>query len=110
MTKNKFLAFYATLPEQQYELAKKWVEELFFMEKTLKKLQKTIREEGAIIKTRNGNGFEVTVENPAVKSYNTTLRNYNGTLKHLVDLCPKGNGKDDEFLAFVQRQKAGEMS
>ena len=75
------------------------------MEKTLKKLQKIIREEGAIIKTKNGNGFEVTVENPAVKSYNTTLRNYNGTLKHLVDLCPEGSGEDDEFLAFIKGRK-----
>lgn len=105
MTKNKFLAFYATLPEQQYELAKKWVEELFFMKKTLKELQNIIREEGTIIETINGNGFTVRVENPAVKSYNTTVRNYNATLKHLVDLCPEGNGEDDEFLAFIKGRK-----
>lgn len=110
MTKNKFLAFYATLPEQQYELAKKWVEELFFMEKSLKKLQKIIRDEGVIITTTNGNGFKVTAENPAVKSYNTMVRNYNATLKHLVDLCPEGNGEDDELLAFLKRQKAGKIS
>lgn len=105
MTKNKFLAFYATLPEQQYELAKKWTEELFFMEKTLKKLQKIIRDEGAIIETRNGNGFIVKVENPAVKSYNTTVRNYNGTLKHLADIRPEGAAEDDEFLAFLKGRK-----
>lgn len=100
MTKKVLLAFYSDLSEPQQELAQKFVNELFFMDKTLKKLHQIITSEGAITEKTNGNGFKVREENPALKSYNAMIRNYNATLKHLLDLLPDkpANNELKEFL------------
>ncbi|MBR6619386.1 MAG: hypothetical protein IKK85_03490 [Clostridia bacterium] len=104
MTKKVLLAFYDDLSEPQQELAKKFVNELFFMDKTLKKLHQIISTEGAITEKTNGNGFKVREENPALKSYNAMIRNYNATLKHLLDLLPE-KPSSDALRAFLEGKK-----
>lgn len=104
MTKKVLLAFYDDLSEPQQELAKKFVNELFFMDKTLNKLHQIIKDEGAIAEKINGNGFKVREENPALKSYNAMIRNYNATLKHLLDLLPE-KPADDELRKFFESKK-----
>ncbi len=104
MNKKEFIAYYSQLPETQFEMAKKWAEELFFMEKTLKKLRKKINEEGSIVEKMTGNGFKVEAENPAQTSYNIMIRNYNATLKHLTDLRPDAD--EEDALSKYLREKA----
>lgn len=74
-----------------------------FMAATLDELQNKINKEGAVITATNGNGFETTLEHPAQKSYNTMIKNYNSTIKLLIDLLPTGNKEGDDFMNYVSR-------
>lgn len=83
------------------ELAKKLYKRICFMDKTLNALEKQVREEGAVITTVNGNGFDVTTEHPAQKSYNTMIGRYNAMVKSLVDMIPSGESDSDELMDFL---------
>lgn len=91
--------------ENQKPTAKKLLSQMVFMEKTLKKLQKQINDEGAIIEAKNGNGFMVQTEHPAQKSYNTMIGRYNAVVKTFMELVPPSQPQDDEFLSFVKGRK-----
>lgn len=95
--------YYKDLPEERRTFAEKLLDKMFFMEKTLKALEKDIKEKGAVIETTNGNGFQVVQENPAQKTYNTMVKNYNATVKILIDMLPDSIEKtEDEFTAFLE--------
>lgn len=87
--------------EAHRELAKKLYKRICFMDKTLNDLEKQVREEGAIITTVNGNGFDVMTEHPAQKSYNTMIGRYNAMVKSLVDMIPSGEADSDELMDFL---------
>ena len=87
--------------EAHRELAKKLYKRICFMDKTLNDLEKQVREEGAIITTVNGNGFDVMTEHPAQKSYNTMIGRYNAMVKSLVDMIPSGKTDEDELMGFI---------
>jgi len=87
------------------DLAQKLVNRALFMEKTLKKLEKRVREEGAVIKCKNGNGFDTTMEHPAQKSYNTMIGKYNALIKTIIDMVPENADPDDELLSFLKGKK-----
>lgn len=87
--------------EAHRELAKKLYKRICFMDKTLNDLEKQVREEGAIITTVNGNGFDVMTEHPAQKSYNTMIGRYNAMVKSLVDMIPSGETDSDELMDFL---------
>ena len=91
--------------DNQKPIAKKLFEQISFMEKTLKKLQKQIASDGAIIEAKNGNGFTVKTEHPAQKSYNTMIGRYNAVVKTFIELVPASQPQDDEFLNFVKGRK-----
>ena len=56
---------------------------------TLTELKNIVDEQGAVITTTNGNGFEVMTENPAQKSYNTMIKNYTAAIKQLTGFLPE---------------------
>ena len=87
--------------ESHRELAKKLYKRICFMDKTLNELEKQVKEEGAIITTTNGNGFDVMSEHPAQKSYNTMIGRYNAMVKSLVDMIPSGKSEDDPLMDFL---------
>lgn len=93
-----------TLDENKRTLAKKALSCLEFMEDTLKKLEKKVKKEGAVVTTTNGNGFEVTAENPAQKSYTALVGKYNAMLKTLIDLLPSDGAENNPLLEFVNRK------
>lgn len=93
------------MPENQKPVADKLLSRIDFMDKTLNKLQKQIRSEGAIIETLNGNGFKTVTEHPAQKSYNTMIGRYNALVKTFIDLLPNSSPKNDEFLNFLNGGK-----
>lgn len=84
----EFENIFGELDENKKTFALKLYSEMLFMNKTLAKLKKEVTKNGAVLETVNGNGFEVVIENPAQKSYNTMIRNYNATLKQLEELAP----------------------
>lgn len=103
-SKKDIKNYYKDLPEEKRTYAEKLVDRLYFMERTLKSLEKEIRENGPMVEGKNGNGFTVVQENPAQKSYNTMIKNYNSTMKMLVDLLPGGiEDIGDEFTRFLDK-------
>jgi len=91
--------------DNQKPIAKKLLEQISFMGKTLKQLQKQIASDGAIIEGKNGNGFTVKTEHPAQKSYNTMIGRYNAVVKTFIELVPSSQPQDDEFMKFVKERK-----
>lgn len=101
-SKKEIKEYYKDLPEEKRTYAEKLIDEMIFMGQTLARLRTTIRKEGAVIKGRNGNGFEVVQENPAQKTYNTMVKNYNATVKILTDMLPESIGDSgDDFTRFL---------
>jgi len=97
--------YYKDLPEERRTFAEKLLTKMFFMEQTLRKLETDIRKNGAVIETTNGNGFQVVQENPAQKTYNTMVKNYNATVKILIDMLPDSIEKTgDEFTEFLENR------
>ena len=47
----------------------------------------------------------MTTETPAQKTYNTMIKNYNATIKALVDLMPEGAAANDELINFVRKRR-----
>lgn len=93
------------MPENQKSVADKLLSRIDFMDKTLNKLQRQIRNEGAIITALNGNGFKTITEHPAQKSYNTMIGRYNALVKTFIDLIPTDDAGEDELLNFVRGNK-----
>ena len=67
-----------------------------FMKKTLKKLKKEINTNGVITKMSQGN-YEIERANPALAQYNSLVKNYNSTIKQILDILPKEDPSDDGF-------------
>ena len=72
------------IPEEQRVFGEKLAAEIEWMAGTLTELKNIVDEQGAVITTTNGNGFEVMTENPAQKSYNTMIKNYTAAIKQLT--------------------------
>lgn len=66
-------------------VAKKLLTEIKFYNKTLKKLKKKVDEDGVVVTMPQGD-YEIERENPALKSYNTSIKNYQNLLKQLSEL------------------------
>ena len=75
------------------------------MNKTLDDLEKEINESGVITVMQQGD-YEIERENPALKSYNTTIKNYTALIKQLFDMLPKsiGENEKDDFDAFCEEE------
>lgn len=77
------------IPEEQQVFGEKLAAEIEWMAGTLTELKNIVDEQGAVITTTNGNGFEVMTENPAQKSYNTMIKNYAAAIKQLTGFLPE---------------------
>lgn len=76
------------------------LEELTFMKETMDELKKTVKETGATYVFTQGEQSYLK-ENPAMKSYNTTVTKYNATLKQLLSLLPQEVEESNAFMDFV---------
>lgn len=92
------------IDKNKQSLAKKLIKRAEFMEKTLKKLEKQVENEGAVIECVNGNGFKTTMEHPAQKSYNTMIGKYNAVVKTIIDMVPENAEADDELISFIKKR------
>ena len=72
-----------------------------FLETTLQSLKTKVNKLGVITSMCQG-AYDIDRENPALKSYNTTIKNYTNVIKQLNDMLPKDEDKpkDDGFESF----------
>ena len=83
--------------------AKGLIEEASFMKATLAELKKSIDENGPIDEMPQGD-YSILREHPALKSYNTMVKNYTSIIDKLLGLLPKDVkvvDEDDGFDDFV---------
>lgn len=92
---------YEKLDNGKSKLALSLLDKAEFMEDTLLKLQKKIKDDGVVTSMCQGS-YDIDRENPALRSYNTTIKNYTSVIKQLNEMLPKEteNPKDDGFDDF----------
>lgn len=110
--KSRLKRIFKDISEDKKKLCEPLMQNAAFMVVTLEELQKSIADEGAVIKAVNGNGFMTTQENPAQKSYNTMINRYTVIIKQLQDLLPDDkvdtvNKAGEALAAFVAKGKPG---
>lgn len=94
------------IPDDRKPIAENLMKELAFMEQTLSELKKAVKEVGAVEHFENGKQKFVR-ENPALKSYNTTIQRYALINKQFIDLLPPAAKPEaeDELAEFLKKGK-----
>jgi hypothetical protein len=80
------------------------IKRIAFMQVTLEDLEADINERGTVELFSQTPGIEYERERPAVKIYNTTIKNYTTACKQLLDLLPdeKPKTEKDELMEFLK--------
>lgn len=110
----KLTKIFANIPQSKKDLVETLIQNAAFMAATLAELQEIINEEGPVITSTNGNGFDVTQEHPAQRSYVGMMAKYTTVINQLSALLPDAKaesvGKAGESLAkFVAKGKPIEL-
>lgn len=89
------------LDNNKSKLALSLLDKAEFMEETLKELQIKVKTDGVVTEMCQGD-YTIERENPALKGYNTTIKNYTAVIKQLNDMLPakEEKPKDDGFESF----------
>lgn len=97
---RKLKSLYKGLPKNKQKLCEKLIGNAAFMAVTLEDLQAQVVKEGAVVKGKNGNGFQVRSEHPAQKSYNVMIGKYTAVIAKLDEMLPEeiGESKLGKFL------------
>ncbi len=98
---DQLRALVDSIPAEYSGAAKNLLSEIEFLHVTLEGLKQDIQEEGPVIKTER-----TTKENPALRSYNTSIMRYSQMIKQLTDMLPKHGAKDEEsaLKAFLENK------
>ncbi len=106
MAKKKVLAYeelktlketFEKMDNDKSKLALSLLDEAYFCGNTLKKLKEKVEKDGVVTEMCQGN-YNIDRENPALKSYNTTIKNYQALIKQITDLLPtENNNNGDNF-------------
>lgn len=102
---KKLKRIFRFLDKDRRSFAEKLCRKAAFMDVTLDEMQAQITAEGYVVEAVNGNGFRVKMDHPAVKTYNTMIKNYTAVMKQLADLLPEGSEEADEIMAFMKGKK-----
>lgn len=94
------------IPADRKPIADNLYNELLFIQRTLNNLKKEVDENGTTTLFKQGQQ-EFLRENPALKGYNTTIKNYSNLYKQLIDLLPPVEAvkEDDPLLDFIKGDK-----
>ncbi|GGD05346.1 hypothetical protein [Pontibacillus salipaludis] len=86
------------LPDSKRELASELIERIAFMTIQLEVLEDTIKRKGPTYLYQNGSQ-KMLIENPAQKSYNTTMQRYTAAYDKLFTLLSflKEDDEDEEY-------------
>lgn len=87
------------LENTQKALATSLISKAEFMEETLIELQEKVKKDGAVTEMCQGS-YSIERESPALRSYNTTVKNYTAVVKQLLDVLPPEETKTDGFESF----------
>jgi len=100
---ERLLEMFKDTPPEKMAVTKNLIERVAFMQITLEDMEADIKANGTIEVSKTLP--RKRRERPIVKSYNAMIKNYNGTLKQLLDKTPaaKVSESDDELLKFLQR-------
>lgn len=91
---SKLEEYFKSKDNNKTALALSLIKRAKFLNKTLDDLEKRVKEEGVITTMCQGD-YDIERENPALKSYNSTLKNYTTVIKQLFDMLPKNNDGSD---------------
>ncbi len=88
------------------ELVQGLIEQSCFMYVQLTELNEIIQKKGVVDNFKQGKQ-QFYREHPATKTYNAMIKNYNLTIKQLIEYLPekKQITPDDEFLEFQKKRK-----
>lgn len=88
------------------KLALSLLDKAEFMNETLKELETKVKLQGVVTTMCQG-AYDIERENPALKSYNTTIKNYTSVVKQIVDLLPESGNKQagEDLLKFIASGK-----
>lgn len=97
---------FENVKESKKVLVNGLIEQACFMYVQLTELNEIIEKNGVIEDFKQGKQ-QFTREQPAVKTYNAMIKNYNIIINQLIELLPPGDPKiqiDDDFEKFKQRR------
>lgn len=92
---DRINSIFIDLPESKREVAKELIERIAFMTIQMKILEETIKIKGPTYMFENGSQ-KMLVENPAQKSYNTTMNRYTAAYDKLFNLLNYLEEDDDD--------------
>lgn len=104
---NRLTQICAKMPEAKKRLVEGLKNEAAFMRATLAELQEEIAIKGATELFEQGEQKMIR-ESPAMKTYNTMIKNYTVVIGKLLDQLPEGKpgGKeDDELISWAKGRK-----
>ena len=91
---------FEAINDEKSKLALSLLDKAEFLEETLQKLKARVKLDGVVTEMCQGD-YTIERENPALKSYNTTVKNYTSVIKQLNDMLPtKEIVNDDGFEKF----------
>ena len=95
--KNEFQKIKECIPEDKQYIADKLIDELQWMNNTLKKLRNEVDEKGVMEEFVNGKQ-RFAHDSSALKAYNQTIQRYGNLYKQLCDLMTIKNIDNEEVL------------
>ena len=102
--KNEFQKIKECIPEDKQYIADKLIDELQWMNNTLKKLRNEVDEKGVMEEFVNGKQ-RFARDSSALKAYNQTIQRYGNLYKQLCDLMTIKNidNETDTLISFIQK-------
>ena len=103
---NDLRKVFEELNDNRSKLALSLLDKAEFMNKTLLDLEERVNKDGVVTVMSQGS-YEIERENPALRSYNTTIKNYTSVIKQIVDLLPEASSKQvgEDLLKFIASGK-----
>ncbi len=99
---------YKDLPVNRKNSLTKLIERAAFMVVSLESMETKIREEGQMVKMRQGE-YEIDRAHPLLTTYNAMIKNYTATVKLLDEVFAETNGDQpapgSKLAKFVNRSK-----
>ena len=103
---RRLKGLFCELTDQKKAMADSQMQRAAFMRIALEELEEIIKKDGTLDIFEQGN-YSYNREHPALKSYNTTIKNYTAIIKQLNDMLPQEAERvaDDGFEAFISRPR-----
>lgn len=98
-------SIFKDIDKDKLSFVDKLIEQVAFMKTTLLELNDEINTNGTLESYTSGQGEVLRRESASSKVYNTMIKNYNSTMKQLIDFIPEKEVEEtkDELLEFIKR-------